>query len=78
MEKLKIELTPYAAVCIYKFISEFEPEMEKEPLLVSFKECYEEYSNELFLKITKEQLEDAVMQTSINQVLLRDPPSKDF
>jgi hypothetical protein len=75
MEKLKISLTPYTAICIYKFLSEWESEMEKQPFLISLKECYQEYQQEVLRKITKEQLEDAVLQTKINQILLRDPPS---
>lgn len=78
MAKLRIYLTPYTAMCIYKFLSEFETEMENDPMLVSFKECYTEYSNEVLCKMTKEQLEDAVMQTRINQLLLRDPPSNEL
>lgn len=78
MEKLEIHLTPYTAVCIYKFLSEFESDMQKHPMLVSLKECYEEYYNEVLGKISKKQLDDAIMQTRINQILLRDPPSKEF
>lgn len=78
MKKVRIHLTPYTAMCIYKFLSEFEPDMERDPMLVSFKACYEEFSHEVLSKMSKEQVEDAVMQTRINQILLRDPPSKEF
>ncbi len=76
MEKLKITLTPYAAVCIYKFLSKFEDDFKREPLFASFKECYEEYGHEVLRKITKQQLEDAVIQTKVNQLIDRDPPCK--
>jgi hypothetical protein len=49
--------------------------MEKQPLLLSLKECYNEYKQEVLSRITKEQLEDAVLQTQINQALGTDPPS---
>lgn len=78
VKKVRIHLRPYTAICIYKFLSEFESDFENDPMLVSFKKCYEEYSNEVLGGMTREQMDDAVMETRLNQILERDPPSKEF
>lgn len=75
MEKIKIELTPYAAMTILKLLSEFEPDMEREKLLQGLKDSYEEYKNEVVNKITDDQLLDAGLQVQINQSLGTDPPA---
>lgn len=75
MEKIKIELTPYAAMTILKLLSEFEPDMEREKLLQGLKDSYEEYKNEVVNKITDDQLLDAGLQVEINQSLGTDPPA---
>lgn len=75
MEKIKIELTPYAAMTILKLLSEFEPDMEREKLLQGLKDSYEEYKNEVVNKITDDQLLDAGLQVEINQILGTDPPA---
>lgn len=76
MSKIKIELTPYTAMCIYKFLSEFESDMDREPQLKAFKKSYKEFETEVITKITDEQLTDAIMQTQINQALGDDPKTQ--
>ncbi len=75
-EKITIKLTPYTAMCIYKFLSEFEPDMNADLRLSGLKKCYEEFVKEVTEKITSEQLADAIMDTEINQALGYDPPSE--
>lgn len=72
---VNIELTPYQALSILKFLSEYEEEFKQVPQLASFNDVYKAYREQVCLKITDEDLEDATMETDIQQALGRDPLS---
>lgn len=74
MEKVKIELTPYAAMSLLSFLSEFESDMvglgEQGKALW---DAYKEYESEVVKNITNEQLEEGEAENKVNQLIGKSP-----
>lgn len=73
MKKIIIELTPYTALAIHSFLSEFEPEMNADKKWQSLKDAHEEFKNEFFKKASNEQIDDAIAEARVHELLERSP-----
>lgn len=74
--KIKIELTPYQAICIWKFMMDFEHEFKTVPQLASLYEIYNEYGQQVAQQLNDETMHEAILDCEIQQLLGRDPLSK--
>lgn len=74
MSKVKIELTPYNAMALYSFLSEFESDIvslgEKGKALW---DAYKEYESEVVKNSTQQQLEDGFAKNQVNQLIGKSP-----
>lgn len=73
MDKIKIELTPYAALTLLRFLCEFDLENQDSPNVISLVESYKEYKQQIEKQITHEQITDAVLTREINKLLDHEP-----
>jgi len=71
--KVKIELTPYAALTLLRFLNEFDLEQQDSPNVISLIDSYREFKKEIEAKITHEQIKDAVLTREINKLLDHEP-----
>lgn len=70
MDKINIELTSYDAITILVLLSTCNYSDKK---MSAVKEVVDRYEQQLGEKITKEQLQEMVIQSTINQLLNREP-----
>ncbi len=72
--KVKLELRPYTALGILKFLREFvNDENRDDHRLVALHENVDEYEKEVHAKVTVEMIEDALLECKINELTGRHP-----
>ena len=72
MDKVPIELSPYDALQILTFMTEMKSSMNH-PHFDSLKESFKNYSDEVYIKIRIDQIEDAEAERAVNQLLNKEP-----
>ena len=69
---MNIQLTPFDALNILKFLKEFEGDMDSSEF-ESLKSGIKNFSDEIYLKITDEQIDDAYAERSVSTLLGKFP-----
>ncbi len=71
-QKIKIQLSPFDAITIGRFLKSFEGEMNH-PKLEALKKAIVNYEEELMNSFTLEAIDDAKAEQAMNQLLGREP-----
>ena len=72
--KVKLELRPYTALAILVFCKEFiNDENIDDERLVAIHESVKEYEDEIYKKISPQELEDAILENRVNDLAGRHP-----
>jgi lipoate-protein ligase A len=75
MKKVNLELRPYTALAIVKFCREFiNDENKRDKRFAAIHESVQEYEDEVYKKISMNQLEDAILECMVNDLTERHPP----
>ena len=72
--KVKLELRPYTALTILSFCREYiNDENINNSSLAAIHESVKEYEDEVYKKISTEELEDAILENRVNGLTGRHP-----
>lgn len=64
-----IELTPFAALSILSFLREYVNDENKDvEVFSSLHKCVNEYENDVILKLSKRQLDDALAEVAMHRL----------
>lgn len=72
---IKIELTVYEALQLYKFHDDFLPDIKSIPTMVKLSETMQKFADQVISKTTIEDVRDAIQSVQINQLIGVEPPS---
>lgn len=76
-KKVTIELTPYDALAILKFCREFVNDDTKgDRRFKAIQDAVDEYENEIYKKLSIEQLDDAIAENEVNFLIGKWPYKK--
>ena len=72
--KVKLELRPYTALTILSFCREYiNDENINDSRLTAIHESVKEYEDEIYKKISPQELEDAILENKVNDLTGRHP-----
>ena len=72
--KVKLELRPYTALTILSFCREYiNDENINDSRLTAIHESVKEYEDEIYKKISPQELEDAILENRVNDLTGRHP-----
>ena len=72
--KVKLELRPYTALTILSFLREYiNDENINNSRLAAIHESVKEYEDEIYKKISPQELEDAILENRVNDLAGRHP-----
>lgn len=73
-DKVKLELRPYTALAILKLCREFiNDENKNDPIFSAIHESIQEYEDEIYKRISSNQVADALLESKINNIAGRQP-----
>lgn len=76
---MKIEISPYTAISLVGFLREFVKDDENVPYhLRAITDCVNEFEAQVRSNITPEELEEAISEMKVNDLIGKTPPMRGY
>lgn len=77
-DKVNIKLSPHNAIAILSFLTEFfYDENRDDPELQAMHDAVDEYEESILDNITEQQVDDAIAEANVNELLGKTPKRRD-